>query len=241
MNLFGKTIDQNDLTIRELRKKVEDIESRMDHLDSLEIPIQILPDGNLPYHANPSDAGYDLFASETVYLPPGRSCIMPVGIKVAVPHGYEIQIRPRSGISSKVSLRVANSPGTIDSGYRGEVGVILYNAGVGSALTRMDQENAGPVDIKGNAYQFPESEREVAEALPRDTIVVQRGDRIAQMVIAKVVQASFVPVGDVQEVEGDRGGGFGSSGASGSGEGSGSGHFMPNRRENPVKSRAVFL
>jgi dUTP pyrophosphatase len=68
-----------------------------------------------------------VFANETVTLNGGDTVIVKTGIKVAIPIGYEIQIRPRSGLSYKTGLRVANAPGTIDSDYRGEVGVIMYN------------------------------------------------------------------------------------------------------------------
>lgn len=206
-----KPSDTNEITISELKRKVDAIESRVARLDLVKIPIEVLPDGIEPYHANESDAGYDLFATETIFLPPGKSFIMPVGIKVAIPTGYEIQIRPRSGISSKVSLRIANSPGTIDSGYRDEVGVILHND-FGPATTHLTRENIGPVDINGEPYVFPEDMTDDVRNLPRDTIVIQRGDRIAQMVIAKVVRANFVKVDDVKEIAGDRNGGFGSTG-----------------------------
>ena len=202
---------QTEITIDELKKKVASIETKLSKMDSIRIPIEILPDGQEPYHANHFDAGYDLFATETIYLPPGKSYIMPVGIKVAIPEGYEIQIRPRSGISSKVSLRVANAPGTVDSGYRDEIGVILYND-YGPATTKIHQNNEGPVDITGHHYKFTELDTTRPEELPKDTIVVQRGDRIAQMVIAKVVRANFIKVDDVKTIGEDRGGGFGSTG-----------------------------
>ena len=202
---------QTEISIDELKKKVASIETKLSKMDSIRIPIEILPDGQEPYHANHFDAGYDLFATETIYLPPGKSYIMPVGIKVAIPEGYEIQIRPRSGISSKVSLRVANAPGTVDAGYRDEIGVILYND-YGPATTKIHQNNEGPVDITGHHYKFSELDTVRKEDLPKDTIVVRRGDRIAQMVIAKVVRASFVKVDDVKSIGEDRGGGFGSTG-----------------------------
>ena len=201
-----------EITIDDLKLKVDAIESKLFKMDCIEIPIEILPDGQEPYHANNTDAGYDLFATETIYLPPGKSYIMPVGIKVAIPEGYEIQIRPRSGISSKVSLRVANAPGTIDAGYRNEVGVILYND-YGPATTKLSNPiNDSPVDINGNPYKFTDLDPVTPEELPKDTIVIHQGDRIAQMVIAKVVKASFVRVDDVKQIGEDRNGGFGSTG-----------------------------
>lgn len=88
---------------------------------------KVTEDAKLPEYAHPTDAGADVFANETVTLSGGDTVIVKTGIKVAIPIGYEIQIRPRSGLSYKTGLRVANAPGTIDSDYRGEVGVIMYN------------------------------------------------------------------------------------------------------------------
>jgi len=81
----------------------------------------------IPEYANIGDAGMDLRANITLGVRPGETVIVPTGIKVAIPEGYEIQIRPRSGLSYKTALRIANAPGTIDSGYRGEIGVIITN------------------------------------------------------------------------------------------------------------------
>ncbi len=84
-------------------------------------------------YAKPGDSGFDLRAGnavdETGYwlIPANKVCVVPVGIKVAVPSGYELQVRTRSGSPLKSDFFVANSPGTVDSGYRGEVGVLVYN------------------------------------------------------------------------------------------------------------------
>lgn len=90
---------------------------------------KIREDALLPEYAHPSDAGADIFAIEDISIAPHKTEIVKTGLKVAIPAGYEIQIRPRSGLSLKTSLRVANAPGTIDSDYRGEVGVIIENTG----------------------------------------------------------------------------------------------------------------
>ena len=84
-------------------------------------------DAKLPAYAHDGDAGMDLYAAEEVIIEPGRSALVPVGIKLAIPYGYEVQIRPRSGVSLKTPLRIPNAPGTIDCGYRDEVNVIVYN------------------------------------------------------------------------------------------------------------------
>lgn len=83
----------------------------------------------LPCYAHPGDAGLDLFSSEARDLPPGESALVKTGIAVELPPGTEAQVRPRSGLALKHAITVLNTPGTIDEGYRGEVGVILINHG----------------------------------------------------------------------------------------------------------------
>ncbi|MBS3092877.1 dUTP diphosphatase [Candidatus Pacearchaeota archaeon] len=83
----------------------------------------------LPSYAHEGDAGMDLFSAHDYVLAPGDRTLVETGISVEVPEGYELQIRPRSGLALKHGLSIVNSPGTIDSGYRGQVGVILINHG----------------------------------------------------------------------------------------------------------------
>lgn len=90
---------------------------------------KIVPEAILPSYAHDSDAGADIYSLEEVTLKPHTTALIKTGIKVAIPGGYEIQIRPRSGLSLKTPLRVANAPGTVDSAYRGEVCVIMENTG----------------------------------------------------------------------------------------------------------------
>jgi dUTP pyrophosphatase len=82
-----------------------------------------------PAKAHSDDAAYDLRSREELILTPGRSTLVPAGFKMELPVGYEAQIRPRSGLALKHDIMLTNSPGTIDAGYRGEVGVIMFNAG----------------------------------------------------------------------------------------------------------------
>ena len=144
----------------------------------MQVHIEVLEHGlGPPAYATPGAAGADLaaaVAAETpITLAPGARALVPAGIRIAVPPGYEAQIRPRSGLALRHGLALVNSPGTIDSDYRGEVQVLLINLG------------AEPVSI-------------------------ERGMRIAQMVIAPVTRADFV-VGDIDDTV--RGaGGFGSTG-----------------------------
>ena len=151
-------------------------------------------DAKLPMYAHDGDAGMDLYAAEEVIVEPGRSVLVPVGIKLAIPYGYEVQIRPRSGVSLKTPLRIPNSPGTIDCGYRDEVNVIIYNASVKDETGSTEPLT---IDQKGCVH---------------GTYKIRKGDRIAQMVVAKVEYCKFVESDNVKSIGEDRGGGFGSSG-----------------------------
>src|SRR5574344_2884718 len=84
-------------------------------------------DAVIPTYAHTGDAGMDIRAIEDVELNPHETKIIHTGIAVAIPEGYELQVRPRSGLSLKTPLRVSNTPGTIDSGYRDEIGIIISN------------------------------------------------------------------------------------------------------------------
>ena len=86
-------------------------------------------DALLPCYAHPGDAGLDLFSNEEADIAPGESRLVHTGIAIELPPGTEAQVRPRSGLALKHQITVLNSPGTIDAGYRGEVGVILINQG----------------------------------------------------------------------------------------------------------------
>ncbi|MCM1982207.1 dUTP diphosphatase [Lyngbya confervoides] len=91
--------------------------------------VRLHPLAKLPCYAHPEDAGLDLFAIEPTCLAPGESKLIKTGIAVALPPGTEAQVRPRSGLALHHAITVLNTPGTIDAGYRGEVGVILINQG----------------------------------------------------------------------------------------------------------------
>jgi len=132
----------------------------------------------LPTYETKGSAGMDLRAAvpegEPMTLAPGARALVPTGFAIALPEGYEAQVRPRSGLALKHGVTCLNSPGTIDSDYRGEVGVILINHG-------------------------------------QDPFAIQRGERIAQMIVSPVVQSSWLEVETLDETA--RGaGGFGSTG-----------------------------
>lgn len=94
------------------------------------VPVKIVklnPEATIPQYAHPTDAGADVCAIEETKIEAGETKIIKTGLAVAIPAGYEIQVRPRSGLSLKSGLRIANAPGTIDTDYRGEIGVIMTN------------------------------------------------------------------------------------------------------------------
>ncbi len=152
-------------------KTVEVKIKKLDHYDSALA---------LPSYETNGAAGADVRAclgqNEEIIIKPGERFLVPTGFSVEIPHGYEIQVRPRSGLSFKTGLMVVNSPGTIDSDYRGEVKIILGNLGL------------------------------------KDE-VIKHGDRVAQLLLAPVIQANFVEASDLSDTA--RGaGGFGSTGVS---------------------------
>ena len=97
---------------------------------SIDIAVEVCrPGAVIPQYARPGDGGMDVTCPLDVDIPAGATVIVPTGLKVAVPEGWMLLVFPRSGMSAKTGLRVANSPGLIDAGYRDEVGIILHNTG----------------------------------------------------------------------------------------------------------------
>lgn len=132
------------------------------------------PSAYLPTYAHPGDAGMDVRSVEEVTIAPGARALVHTGLVLMLPPDAEAQVRPRSGLALKHGITVLNAPGTIDAGYRGEVGVILVNFG-------------------------------------EKPFTVEKGMKIAQLVIAPVTQAKVVEVSEIDPT--DRGaGGFGSTG-----------------------------
>jgi dUTP pyrophosphatase len=129
---------------------------------------------DLPAYATSGAAGMDVVSAQDVVIAPGERYAVATGLAMAIPHGFEIQVRPRSGLALKHGITVPNTPGTIDSDYRGELKVILINHGA-------------------------------------EPFAIVRGDRVAQLVVAPVVQGSWIEVDELDETA--RGaGGFGSTG-----------------------------
>lgn len=93
------------------------------------IVYQLHPDARVPEYAHDTDAGADVYSLDSINIPPKTLAKIPLGISVELPHGYELQVRSRSGLSAKSNVFVLNSPGTIDTDYREEISVLLYNLG----------------------------------------------------------------------------------------------------------------
>lgn len=162
------------------------------------IPCELGEGISIPSYAHETDAGMDIYSPSEYTIGPGETVIIPTGIKVAIPDGYAILIQPRSGQSVKTKLRVANTPGLIDSGYRDEIGVIV--------------ENIEP-PFKDIDYEFDDNgEIHIKSILHGQSYTITEGQRFAQMRLVKVPKANFVQVSSVSEVGENRGGGFGSSG-----------------------------
>ena len=130
----------------------------------------------LPKYETNGSSGMDLAANinSIINIEPGNTAIIPTGLALSIPKGFEVQIRPRSGLAAKQKISVLNTPGTIDADYRGEIKVILINLG-------------------------------------QESFKVEKGLRIAQMVVCPVVQAQLKEVDDLDETERGKGG-FGSTG-----------------------------
>lgn len=142
------------------------------------------PDAVIPKYATSGSSGFDLVAIEDVELKPGETKLVKTGLAVDVGAGWELQVRPRSGVSLKTSLRVANAPGTVDSDYRGEVCVIMTN-------------NSFPI-VEG-------------AMITKVIHNIKKGERIAQGVVCAVEQAEFVEVESLDDTSRATGG-FGSTG-----------------------------
>jgi len=171
----------------------------------MQVPIELCREGaKIPTYSNLGDAGLDVYAPEDYEIKPGETVIVKLGIKTALPLGYELQVRPRSGQSVKTKLRVANSPGTIDANYRDEIGVIIEN--IEPKITDIEFE---AVYEEGN--QIP-SYYIVKSFETGKSYVIEKGQRFAQLVLSEVTSASFYQVEDVKEIGGNRGGGFGHTG-----------------------------
>ncbi|CAF1897322.1 Deoxyuridine 5'-triphosphate nucleotidohydrolase [Bacillus subtilis] len=160
---------------------------------------RLSPDAQTPAYAHETDAGFDLVAAADVIIEPGETACVPTGLAFEIPEGYEMQIRPRSGITLKTPLRV--QLGTVDAGYRGEVGVIVDNI-----AEEFDAATVYARRVDGEKVDSPNG-----LFVLENTYIIRKGDRLAQAVIKPVEQPVFTEVNALGDS--DRGAdGFGSSG-----------------------------
>ena len=172
---------------------------------SITIPIELSEMAQIPTYFYDGDSGMDVRAIEDIDIAPGETKLIDTGIKVAIPKGYEIQVRAKSGRSLKTKLRMGNSIGTIDSNYRGSIGIIAEN--IEPKIKDIDYEaiwdESGAIDylkIKSITYG--------------SSIHIAKGEKIAQLVLCKVEKANFVQVDNINDIpsDGRADGGFGSTG-----------------------------
>ena len=165
----------------------------------VQIPVELChPDAKIPQYANTSDSGMDVYALDDYTIAPGETKLIPTGIKFALPPGYEIQVRPKSGRALKTKLRIANTPGTVDAGYRDEIKVIV--------------ENIEP-PIKDIEYDFDDNGTPIIKSILHGAAyTIGKGEKFCQLVLMEVPKAALYRVEQVGEIGENRGGGFGSTG-----------------------------
>lgn len=166
----------------------------------IDVPMMCLsPTATMPTYSHEDDSGFDFYADEEMIVEPGETKRIKTGIAVSLPPGYEIQARPRSGVSFKTTLRIANAPGTIDRGFIGEIEIIVDNI-------------AAKIGDYDTVAMTPKGEFEdVSRMVDVGALVIRKGDRIAQGVLAEVPKAVFREVTRFEET-GRGAEGFGSTG-----------------------------
>lgn len=182
-----------------IRAYTDSLDSVIKDMDIISIPIELISeDGRMPQFANEGDAGADLYSTVEMDLNPGEQTIIPLGFKVQLPEGYAMLIQPRSGQSAKTKLRICNTPGLIDSGYRGEVGVLV--------------ENIEP-PIRGIDSHYVESGKLIIDAIDYGTTLhIDKGMKLAQARIVRVPKVTYNQTDYVNENTMRGTGGFGSTG-----------------------------
>lgn len=205
---FQKQVDTLPLSVKKRDFLSELVASTINSINETEgiskrtinVPIELChPDAVIPQYAHISDSGLDLYAIEDITLKPGEKALIRTGIKVALPPGYELQVRPKSGRALKTELRVANTPGTIDQGYRDEIKVIMEN--IDPPIRSINISNW---DENNNVVHFSDIEF-------GQSYTIGKGEKFAQLVLAETPKVSFYRVDSVADIGEDRGGGFGSS------------------------------
>ena len=173
-------------------------ESRMVPHRVITIPVEVCRDSaKLPTYATDGSAAMDIYSPAEYTIGPGECIIIPTGLKVNLPVGYALLIQPRSGMSRKTKLRVANTPGLIDSDYHEEIGVIVENIDAPihkAGVILLDDGNLED----GNAYG--------------SSFTIGKGERFAQMRLVEVPVVNWLPVESLGEFKNDHGKGYGSTG-----------------------------
>lgn len=161
------------------------------------------PDAKIPQYAHISDSGMDVYALDDITVHPGETVLVPTGIKVALPVGFELQVRPKSGRALKTKLRVANTPGTIDQAYRDEIKVIIENVEppIRDITTNTIMKENGFID-----------HMEITSIEYGKDFTIGKGEKFCQLVLCEVPKVAFYRVDNVQEIGDNRNGGFGSTG-----------------------------
>lgn len=164
----------------------------------IQVPfVKCHPEAKMPEYAHAGDSGMDVYALDDYVIHPGETKLIPTGIKMAVPNGYEIQIRAKSGRALKTKMRIANAVGTCDASYRGEIQVIM--------------ENIEP-PIKDITYDFDENGRPIITSILRGSdMTIGKGEKFAQLVLMEAPKAVLFQVENLDDTE-RADGGFGSSG-----------------------------
>lgn len=163
----------------------------------VEIPVEICrDDARLPSYATDGSGAMDIYNIEEVTLKPGECKVIPIGIKVAIPHGYGLLIQPRSGLSRKLKLRIPNSPGLIDEDYHEEIGVIVENIEPPIKDIGIELKNGEIID----GTEFGSS------------LTIGAGERFAQMRLIEIPRVRWREVKSLGTFEQDHGQGFGSTG-----------------------------
>lgn len=176
----------------------------------IQVPIELChPDAKIPQYAHIDDSGLDIYALDDYTIAPGETKLIPTGFKVALPPGYELQVRPKSGRALKTKLRIANTPGTIDAGYRDEVGVIVEN--VDPPIRAIHPREQVLEDIHGAKLveQLPITSGDIEFG---QSYTIGKGEKFAQLVLSEVPKVAFFRVESVNEIGDNRNGGFGSTG-----------------------------
>jgi len=184
--------------------------------EKTKVHIRVNEGGTIPVCQSEHSAGYDLFAPIDMVIRPGETKLIPMNFVMALEPDVEAQVRPRSGLSLKTTLRIPNAPGTIDSDYRDQVGVIIENtfnqanipfmAFVDRDFEKKLKDDYTQKEFYGQKIFLDKNNN------PCGTIYINKGDRIAQLIFARYLRVDFIEHERPEEIGFNRGGGFGHSG-----------------------------